>query len=85
MAGYAFKYVRDLIPPFVVEAIDEYEGDPNYDGDMWCATADYIGLLEAELAAQFKMTGKLHDARLYQWLTGRPVTLYCCSGPAITK
>jgi hypothetical protein len=40
MAGYAFKYVRDLIPPFVVEAIDEYEGDPNYDGDMWCATAD---------------------------------------------
>jgi hypothetical protein len=31
------------------------------------------------------MTGKLHDARLYQWLTGRPVTLYCCSGPAITK
>lgn len=62
MAYYAYKNVRDLIPEeFSSKWIKEYEqtgsekwpvtfdGDPNYDGDMWYLTAAYIEYLQEEL------------------------------------
>ena len=47
MAYYAYKEVRDLLPADTEEKFQlkyglEYDPDPNYDGDMWTATADYI-------------------------------------------
>lgn len=46
MAYYAYKEVRDMLPQHIIEAQGpDYEGDPNYDGDMWYATADYISEL----------------------------------------
>lgn len=41
MANYAYK--RVLLPKHIVDAMGpDYDGDPNYDGDMWDATANYI-------------------------------------------
>lgn len=46
MAYYAYKTVRDLLPDHIIKAQgDAYEGNPNYDGDMWYATEDYINEL----------------------------------------
>lgn len=57
MAYYAYKEVRDLIPEwFSTQYINKwndecpdypYDHDPNYDGNMWCLTADYIRYLQA--------------------------------------
>lgn len=58
MAYYAYKYVRDLIPDdfqnrfeesFKAESGREYDGDSNYDGDMWLLAAAYIEHLQGEL------------------------------------
>lgn len=51
MAYYAYKEVRDLIPnefrDKYIEHIDSgYEGEANYDGDMWSLTAQYIDFLQ---------------------------------------
>lgn len=60
MAYYAYKEVRDLIPDsfrdefiekFEKENGREYDGDSNYDGDMWLLTAAYIEYLQVELSA----------------------------------
>lgn len=43
MAYYAYKTVRDLLPPHIIEAQGpDYEGDGNYDGDQWYAAEAYI-------------------------------------------
>jgi len=61
MAYYAYKEVRDLIPndfrdrfeeSFKVENGREYDGDANYDGDMWLLAAAYIEHLQCELKAK---------------------------------
>lgn len=59
MAYYAYKEVRDLIPDwFRDQFIEEYnktagkypyDGDSNYDGDMWYLTAAYIEYLHAQV------------------------------------
>jgi len=59
MAYYAYKNVRDLLPEFIIKAQgEEYEGDSNYDGDMWYATAEYI----EELIYALKQTGHSLDS-----------------------
>ncbi len=56
MAYYAYKNVRDLLPQHIIDKQGpDYEGEANYDGDMWIAAADYIEELVAQrdaLAAQ---------------------------------
>jgi len=34
MAAYAYKYVRDRLPQFIIDKQVDYEGDGNYDGDQ---------------------------------------------------
>ena len=82
MAAYTYKYVRDLIPPYVKETFDDYDGDANYDGDQWSAAEEYIKDLEAELSNQFKKTKSLRNEKLLDWLKTRPDTFYC-DGPVI--
>lgn len=61
MAYYAYKHVRDIIPDdfqnrfeesFKAENGYEYDGDANYDGDMWLLAAAYIDYLQGELKAK---------------------------------
>ena len=84
MAAYNYKYVRDLLPPYLTTDDPEYEGTVDYDGDMWAAAACYIEALEKELAKQYTETGNMTDGALFAWLTGRRKTSYC-NGPAIIK
>jgi len=80
MGAYAYKYCRDMIPPYVTEAIEDYESDPNYDGDMWDAATTYIQALEAELKKQIKASGIVFDTELVDWLKNRPETSYANKG-----
>ncbi len=82
MAMYNYKYVRDQIPEYVTESIEDYEGGCDYDGDMWCAASEYIDHLEAELAKQYAETGKMHNEKLLEWLKTRKETCYV-GGPVI--
>lgn len=84
MAAYAYKYVRDLLPPYFTDEVPGYEGDANYDGDQWSATVDYIEELEKELANQFNQTGSMENQRLLNWLKTRQRTLYQ-DGPVIKE
>ena len=63
MAYYAYKNVRDRLPQFIVDQRgSDYEGDANYDGDLWYATADYIDYLQQkikELNPSFDFTKKV--------------------------
>lgn len=65
MAYYNYKRVKDLIPQFIIDQQDEdYEGSCDYDGDLWCAAADYIKYLEActdTLQKQIKELNKQLD------------------------
>ena len=46
MAYHNYKLVRDIIPDFIIEQQGGYyEGSCDYDGDLWCAAADYINYL----------------------------------------
>lgn len=54
MAYYNYKIVRDQIPNEFRDAFictyekttqKEYDGDANYDGDLWVLTAEYIEYL----------------------------------------
>jgi hypothetical protein len=81
VGAYAYKYTRDLLPPYITDR-DGYDGDANYDGDMWYATQDYIEELEMELSLQYQKTQDFANQPLKKWLTERPKTFYC-SGPAI--
>jgi hypothetical protein len=69
MASYAYKDVVYGLPDWTTEAIDNYDGDPNYDGDAWTATAIYINFLERRVRAlggDFDPTEKdLEIARAY--------------------
>lgn len=56
MAYYNYKIVRDQIPDEFQKAFacayekqtgNEYEGEANYDGDLWILTAEYIEYLLA--------------------------------------
>lgn len=69
MGSYAYKYVRDRVPPFIENAIDEYEGTCDYDGDLWIAAANYIDRLETALSRQ--PASAIGDAELVEWLTTR--------------
>ncbi len=52
MAFYSYKRVRDLLPPYIIEAMGpEYEGNADYDGDQWDAAAMYIESLLTQLNA----------------------------------
>ena len=82
MAAYAYKYVRDLLPPYLTHEVPGYEGEANYDGDQWVATADYIAHLEKELALQYAKTGSMENQCLLNWLRTRPRTFYQ-DGPVI--
>ena len=69
MAYYAYKCVRDALPDSVMtteyyraavcncdgtcKQQCEYEGDANYDGDMWTVTAEYITRLRNAAAAVY--------------------------------
>jgi len=51
MAYYAYKNVRDLLPEWIIqEQGSDYQGDANYDGDLWIATSDYIEYLEKKIS-----------------------------------
>jgi len=82
MAAYAYKLVRDLLPPHLTTDADGFEGDPNYNGDLWEATSDYILELEKELVSQFVRSGETSNKRLLNWLRTREKTCYNY-GPAI--
>lgn len=82
MAAYAYKYVRDLLPDYLTNDVEGYEGDPGYNGDQWYATSHYIHELEAEIAAQYKETQRIHNEKLYLWLKNREETLYSL-GPVL--
>ena len=79
---YSYKYVRDLLPGYLTDDVEGYEGDPGYDGDQWDAASEYIEELEAELAFQYTLTGKTGNDRLVKWLRERPKTFYN-NGPVI--
>ncbi len=66
MAAYAYKYVRDRLPQFIIDKQVDYEGDGNYDGDQWYAAADYIDYLEDAIVEQFKVTGEMKK-ELYEF------------------
>lgn len=72
MAAYAYKYVRDLLPPWLTE-VEGYEGEANYDGDQWYAAADYIQELEKLIS---KIQPVLKEHRVYDWIKNRPKTSY---------
>lgn len=76
MAAYNYKYVRDLLPPYLTNEVEGYEGGVDYDGDMWCSAADYIEELEAELKKQYVLTKTIHNMRLLFWLQNRPKSSY---------
>lgn len=80
MGSYAYKFVRDLLPEYITEAIEDYEGSVDYDGDQWSAAADYINALEREVIAHFRATGCAYDERLIEWLKHRPKTYYADGG-----
>ena len=84
MGAYSYKYVRDLLPPYLTDDVEDYEGDAGYDGDQWIAASTYIESLERELAGQYAVTGHMADAELLGWLTGRQKAGYC-HGPAIVS
>jgi len=79
MGAYAYKQVRDRIPPFVTDAIEAYEGGCGYDGDQWIAAANYIDRLEAEIARRPAI--EINDTELRDWLTSRPRSAY--GGPRL--
>lgn len=83
MGAYAYKYVRDQLPPYLTTETEDYDGDANYDGDQWNAAADYITELEQELAKQYAQTKTMHNEKLLHWLQTRPQYPYN-AGPAIT-
>ena len=82
MGAYNCKYVRDQLPPFITEAIDNYEGSCDYDGDMWVAASDYIEVLEYELKQQVENSQMMFNPDLYNWLSTRKATPYV-GGPVI--
>lgn len=69
MGSYAYKEVVYSLPEWTTEAIEDYDGDANYDGDAWIATAIYIDFLERrlrELGGNFDPTEEdLKIARAY--------------------
>jgi len=83
MGSYSYKFVRDKLPPYITDGIDDYEAGAGYDGDMWNAADNYIRSLENELALQFKKTHSMADAKLFEWLQTRPESTYT-DGPVIT-
>jgi|GEM_PF-6237986 len=83
MGSYSYKFVRDKLPPYITDGIDDYEAGAGYDGDMWNAADNYIKSLENELALQFKKTYSMADAKLFEWLQTRPKSIYT-EGPVIT-
>lgn len=83
MASYTYKYVRDLLPEWAKEGIEKYDGDANYDGDMWLAACDYILCLEGEVAKHVTTTNTHYDARLYDWLKSREKGVYNPEGPLV--
>lgn len=82
MAMYAYKFVRDQLPPYLTTDKEGYEGDANYDGDQWDAAAEYIAALEAEVSKQIAGSHVVFDRQLCDWLKTRQKTLYV-DGPAI--
>lgn len=81
---YSYKYVRDLLPPYLTIDNQEYEGSADHDGDLWIATKKYILELEHELAEQYKLTKQMRNEKLLYWLKNRPAYLYN-NGPAIEE
>ena len=49
MAYYNYKQVRDQLPQWVTDEIEDYEGSCDYDGDQWIAASNYIDYLERQL------------------------------------
>jgi hypothetical protein len=82
MGSYAYKYVRDELPPYLTSEKEDYEGDANYDGDQWYAAGDYIAELE-DLVVRLMNGDEPSNDRLLDWLTNRPKTPYS-RGPVLT-
>lgn len=82
MAAYNYKYVRDLLPPFAEEGLENYEGTADYDGDLWRAADNYITALETELGKQYAITKQFSNDCLLDWLKTRPKSSYS-PGPVI--
>lgn len=85
MAAYSYKYARAKIPEYVTNLIEDYEGEANYDGDLWVAADNYIVELEIELARQYEITGMMHNEKLLDWLKNRPQYADYCDGPLIRE
>ena len=83
MGAYAYKYVRDQIPPYITDEFEDYEGNADYDGDQWLAASNYISALEYELAKQYAITKKMYDEKLLEWLKTRPESPYCSGAPIL--
>ena len=65
MGAYAYKVCDRLTPEWAKEAIIDYDGTADYNGDLWYATAEYIKDLERQLQA-----GAMDD-RTKVWLETR--------------
>jgi hypothetical protein len=82
MASYAYKYAREYIPEYIIDAQGEdYEGSCDYDGDLWYAASDYIKALEDAVAALIKHDPGGPDIRLMDWLRTRKQGNYAPKGP----
>lgn len=81
MARYAYKEVRDLLPNHIIENMGpDYDGDANYDGDMWCATANYIEELIAQRnALQAKIDGGIRVHAVIDWEDETMPYYICCN------
>ena len=63
MAYYNYKRVAYNIPEFIIKQQgDDYEGGCDYDGDLWCAAADYIDWLEHQIPNLVELLTKENNA-----------------------
>ena len=85
MAAYSYKYARAKIPEYITDAIDDYEGEANYDGDLWIAADEYIIHLENEFAKQYEITKRMDNQKLLDWLKTRTPDSSYCHGPVIDE
>lgn len=86
VAHYAYKTVRDLLPPHIVEAQGpDYEGDGNYDGDQWYAAEAYILELIAQrdtLLAALRGVVRAADRATDEFDAARAAIALCTPQPA---
>lgn len=59
MAHYAYKDLRDVLPPDLTK---DWEGNADYDSELWTIGADYILKLEKERGELKTLLGELLES-----------------------